>query len=186
MIEICDSTPELQLPEVADTVIPLSSLSGGELITKGRLHHIALREILVEQSQWGKTFDNMLRSSLVNKQSLVVLFGSEKCVPPTAMPQVIGQVIYMTDQREASSRLSALKTTAETVSEDEIAVIGMAIKVAGADDSDEFWDLNLTGESQHKEVPEERFTFDTQWRTADPTRKWYGNFLRDHDAFDHK
>jgi hypothetical protein len=101
LIEICDSTPELQLPEVADTVIPLSSLSGGELITKGRLHHIALREILVEQSQWGKTFDNMLRSSLVNKQSLVVLFGSEKCVPPTAMPQVIGQVIYMTDQREA-------------------------------------------------------------------------------------
>ncbi|KAJ5641292.1 hypothetical protein N7490_005292 [Penicillium lividum] len=186
LIEICDSTPELQLPDVADAIIPLYSLSGGELITEGKLHHIALRAILVEKSQWGETFDNMLRSSLVNKKSLVVVFGSEKCVPPTAMPQVIGQVIYMTDQREARSRLSALKTTAETVSEDEIAVIGMAIKVAGADDADEFWDLNLTGESQHKEVPEERFTFDTHWRTVDPARKWYGNFVQDHDAFDHK
>ena len=186
LIEICDSTPELQLPDVADAIIPLHSLSGGELITEGKLHHVALREILVEQSQWGQTFDNMLRSSLVNKHSLVVSFGSEKCVPPTAMPQVSGQVIYMTDQRDARSRLSAVKTTAEPVSEDEIAVIGMAIKVAGADDADEFWDLNLTGESQHKEVPEERFTFDTHWRTVDPARKWYGNFVRDHDAFDHK
>jgi hypothetical protein len=150
------------------------------------LHHIALREILVEQSQWGKTFDAMSRSSLANTQSLLVSFGFEKCVPPSAMPRVGGQVVYMTDQRDARLRLSAVKKTGEMASEDEIAVIGMAIKVAGADDADEFWDLNLTAESQHQEVPAERFTFETHWRTVDPARKWYGNFVRDHDAFDHK
>lgn len=102
------------------------------------------------------------------------------------MPRVGGQVVYMTDQRDARLRLSAVKTPGEMVSEGEIAVIGMAIKVAGADDADEFWDLNLTAESQHREVPAERFTFETHWRTVDPARKWFGNFVRDHDAFDHK
>lgn len=44
----------------------------------------------------------------------------------------------------------------------------------------------VKGESQHIEVPESRFTFETQWRETDPARKWFGNFLNDHDAFDHR
>lgn len=186
LMALCDSTPELQLPDAADTVIHIHSISGGDIITQGKLHHIALKEILVEQSQWGQTFYAMSQSSLANKQSLLVSFGSERCVPPTAMSQVCGRVIYMTNLCEAAPRLSNLKATASSYSENDIAVIGMACKVAGADDIDEFWDLNCRGESQHIEVPVERFTFDTHWRTVDPKRKWYGNFVRDHDAFDHK
>jgi hypothetical protein len=185
-MSLCDSTPELQLPDAADAVIPIHSISGGDLITQGKLHHIALQEILVEQSQWGQTFDAMSRFSLANKQSLIVSFGSEKCVPPTAMPRVGGRVIYMTNLQEAAPKLSALKIPAASYSDNDIAVIGMACKVAGADDVDEFWDLNCRAESQHIEVPAERFSFDTQWRTVDPKRKWYGNFVRDQDAFDHK
>ncbi|KAF2204959.1 hypothetical protein GQ43DRAFT_95556 [Delitschia confertaspora ATCC 74209] len=186
LISLCDSSSDLQLPDAADAVIPIHSLSGAEMITQGKLHYIALREILVEQSQWGQTFDAMSRSSLANKQSLLVSFGSEKCVPPTAMPRVGGKVIYMTNLHEAVPRLSALKVPTADYSDNDIAVVGMACKLAGADDVDEFWDLNVRGESQHREVPEERFTFDTHWRTVDPKRKWYGNFVRDHDAFDHK
>lgn len=183
---LCDSTPELQLADAADAVIPIHSISGGDLITRGKLHRIALREILVEQSQWGQTFDAMSRSSLTSKRSLLVSFGSERCVPPTAMPRVSGQVIHATNLHEAAFRLSALKMPAESYSDNDIAVVGMACKVAGADDIDEFWHLNCRAESQHTEVPAERFTFDTHWRDVDPKRKWYGNFVRDHDAFDHK
>lgn len=33
----------------------------------------------------------------------------------------------------------------------------------------------------------DRFRMETPWRPADqPDRKWYGNFIQDHDAFDHK
>jgi acyl transferase domain-containing protein len=166
--------------------MPIHSLSGGNVITKGKLHHIALHEILVEQSQWGQTFDAMSRSSLVHKQSLLVSFGSERCVPPTIMARVVGKIIHMINLFEAAPRLLALNESTPAYSEDDIAVIGMACKLAGADDVDEFWDLNCRGESQHIEVPAERFTFDTHWRTVDPKRKWYGNFVRDPDAFDHK
>ena len=185
-MSLCDSTPELQLPDAADAATPIHSISGGDLITEGKLHRIALQEILIEQSQWAETFDSMSRSSLSNKQSLIVSFGSEKCVPPTAMPRVGGQVVYMKDLHEAAPRLSALMRPAASYSDNDIAVVGMACKLAGADDVDEFWDLNLGAESQHIEVPAERFTFDTQWRAVDSQRKWYGNFVRDHDAFDHK
>lgn len=92
----------------------------------------------------------------------------------------------MTQLHEAAPRLSAIKNPIARFSDHDIAVVGMACKVAGADDVDEFWDLNCRGESQHVEVPAERFTFDTHWRSVDPNRKWYGNFLKDHDAYDHK
>ncbi|KAK3995181.1 hypothetical protein QBC44DRAFT_320652 [Cladorrhinum sp. PSN332] len=187
LISICDSTPGLQLPDASAAVLPIHSLSGAGMITEGKLHHIALREILVEQSQWSQTFDAMSKSSLGNKQSLLVSFGSEKCVPPTAVPRVGGQVLYMTNYHEVVPRLSALKMPIGVgYSENDIAVVGMAVNVAGAEDVDEFWHLNKKGESQHREVPAERFTFDTHYRTVDPQRKWFGNFIKDHDAFDHK
>ncbi|KAK5656794.1 hypothetical protein OQA88_4342 [Cercophora sp. LCS_1] len=177
---ICDAEPELQLPDAADASIPIHPAA------RGKLHHMALRGILVEQSRWCEAFDAMSRASLADKQSLLVSLGSEKCVPPTAMARVGGQLIYMTNLHEAAPRLSALKMLAASRSDNDIAVIGMACKVAGADDVNEFWQLNCRGESQHVEVPAERFTFETHWRTVDPKRKWFGNFVRDHDAFDHK
>lgn len=71
-------------------------------------------------------------------------------------------------------------------SEDDIAVIGVSCKVAGANDLEEFWDLLCKGESQHKEVPEDRFDFETPFREKKSGRKWFGNFVDDYDKFDHR
>ncbi|EMR67039.1 putative polyketide synthase protein [Eutypa lata UCREL1] len=57
---------------------------------------------------------------------------------------------------------------------------------SGADDLDEFWQLLCAAESQHIEVPKDRFKFKTPWREDDGSRKWFGNFIKDHDTFDHK
>ncbi|KAH7133939.1 hypothetical protein EDB81DRAFT_695655 [Dactylonectria macrodidyma] len=72
--------------------------------------------------------------------------------------------------------------------DDTIVVVGMSIKVAGADDLDEFSQMLRTGESQHELIGPERLMFDTLFREEDkdPLRNWYGNFIRDADAFDHK
>lgn len=72
--------------------------------------------------------------------------------------------------------------------EDSIAVVGMSIKVAGADDLDEFSQMLKKGESQHELIGPDRLMFDTLFRERDKDqlRKWYGNFVRDVDAFDHK
>ncbi|KAK3681621.1 hypothetical protein B0T22DRAFT_299376 [Podospora appendiculata] len=72
---------------------------------------------------------------------------------------------------------------------DAIAVIGMSVKTAGADDLAEFAEMLKTGESQHVAITRERLMHDMLFREAadsDPNRKFYGCFFRDADAFDHK
>jgi acyl transferase domain-containing protein len=74
------------------------------------------------------------------------------------------------------------------INNSDIAVVGMAINVAGAGDLDEFAEMLKTGQSQHELITPDRITFDTLFREGDkdPSRKWYANFIRDSDAFDHK
>jgi acyl transferase domain-containing protein len=72
------------------------------------------------------------------------------------------------------------------IRENAIAVVGMSCKVAGADDIDEFWSILREGKSQHGEVPDDRIHFGTHWRESDKSRKWYANFIRDPDVFDHR
>ncbi len=193
LISFCDSVPELQFPEASEVVLPARSSCGGDFITQGKLHHIALRSILVEQSQWYQTFAAVHSSRLNDKESLLICFGLERCVPPLLMRGLSQQLIQMANLGEVNSRLSVDTPKPRTslkyphgYSENDIAVVGVSCKVAGADDLEEFWKLLCKGESQHIEVPKERFEFETQWRDIDPKRKWYGNFVRDHDAFDHK
>nr|ALQ32833.1 putative polyketide synthase [Fusarium dlaminii] len=75
-----------------------------------------------------------------------------------------------------------------TLKHEPIAVVGMAIKVAGADDVQEFSQMLRTGKSQHELIGPDRLMMDTLFREEekDPSRNWYGNFIRDVEAFDHK
>lgn len=144
LISFCDSLPELHFPEASEMVLPTRSSSGGDFITQGKLHHIALRSILVEQSQWCQTFGAVHSSRMTDKKSVLVCFGLERCVPPLFMPGLNPQLIHMAHPEEATCRLSVEKARPETLryphgySENDIAVIGVSCKVAGADDLEEF------------------------------------------------
>lgn len=173
--------------------MPTLSNSGGDYVQNGKLHHIALRAILVEQSKWYQTFAAVQSSRLTDEQALVVSFGPARCVPPTFIRTLAPRLVHISDLDKATPKLSASGLDSEAPSkyyrlpsENDIAVIGMSCKVAGADDLQEFWKILCDGKSQHTEVPVHRFGFETAWRGIDPKRKWYGNFIRDHDAFDHK
>ncbi|KAH9876642.1 hypothetical protein J1614_003774 [Plenodomus biglobosus] len=69
-----------------------------------------------------------------------------------------------------------------------IAVVGMSIKTAGADDVDEFSRMIQSGVSQHEEITPDRLKFHTLFREGDwdPSYKWYANWMRDIDQFDHQ
>lgn len=90
--------------------------------------------------------------------------------------------------RARDSHTSApLPTKMPDHAKNDIAIVGMSIKVAGANDLESFWDVLCSGKSQHKEVPKERFSFgDTVSRdAADPPRKWFANLIDDPAEFDH-
>lgn len=180
LINFCDLNEAFRFPDASALTMPTRSNSSGNFITQGLLHHEALRSILVEQPQWYKTFSAVYESSLKDKASRVISFGLERCVPPSLLRGLSPQVVHMAD-------LEPELLKAESVySDNDIAVVGMSCKVAGADNLEEFWELLCEGKSQHQEVPKERFGFETPFRDVDPKRKWFGNFMTDFDKFDHK
>ena len=128
LIEFCDSLSELQLPDASDLVVPLYSTTKGELITEGKLHHIALRKILLEPCHWHQTFESMAASSLEDKDSLLVIFGRETCIPPTLSRHINEKIVHMENWEDAMPRLDALTKPSESYSDDDIAVVGMASK----------------------------------------------------------
>ncbi|KAI1412823.1 hypothetical protein F5Y13DRAFT_190030 [Hypoxylon sp. FL1857] len=194
VLEYCDSNPAFQFPRLSDITLPIKLKPAGKVVDEERLHHAVLRMILVEQSQWYQTFASIQATRLRSKGSTVVSFGPDRGVPPSLMRN-LAHFIHAADLDQAGPHLadSALDPFAVSIhqgqkadSDDRIAVVGMSCQVAGADDLEGFWKILCEGKSQHIEVPEERFGPETQWRDVDKSKKWYGNFINDHDVYDHK
>jgi acyl transferase domain-containing protein/acyl carrier protein/SAM-dependent methyltransferase len=101
------------------------------------------------------------------------------------------EVPYMENQKSsgASSRHQEnSNSSATSPPEHTIAVVGMSIKTAGADDVEEFSQMIQSGVSQHQEITPDRLKFHTLFREGDwdPSYKWYANWMRDIDKFDHQ
>ncbi|KAI9879282.1 MAG: hypothetical protein M1830_009012 [Pleopsidium flavum] len=193
LLNFCDSQSAFKFPDVSSLVLPTRSNSRGDFITQGNLHHVALQAILLEQSEWYQTFAAVQSSSLNDKDSLVVSFGPERCIPPSLIRKLSSQIVHFgdlhgtaIDDSDSAVNLGSPLNHPRPSSGDDIAVIGMSCNVAGADDLEEFWKILSEGKSQHKEVPSDRFGFETVFREVESKRKWYGNFIKNHDAFDHK
>lgn len=182
----CDSNPAFRFPHASELRLPciVDTTDTGEHIKAGNLSTIVLEAMLVKSSKWWKTFQSFYSTD--KEPAKIIILGSERCTPPSLANSLSSsfQLIHLADTPTQPINLSSVQPPSGN--ENDIAVIGMACKVAGADDLDEFWDILCRGESQHTEVPEARFSFETPFRDSDPKKKWFGNFIKNHDAFDHK
>lgn len=174
LIEFTDSETSLQFPPASSLVLSTWA-NGGEIIKDDKPHHAALRSILLDHSQWFQTFSAVQSSKLSSSTDTVVSFGPERCIPPSILRRIPAEVIHFAERNPTTRQ-----------SDNDIAVVGIACNVAGASDLEEFWNLLCEGKSQHQPVPAERFGFETIFRDVDTKRTWYGNFIKDHDVFDHK
>ncbi|GAB1198685.1 hypothetical protein APSETT444_008013 [Aspergillus pseudonomiae] len=186
LCRMCDSDPALQLPGASQSVDPTRPGISMDRARQGPLHEFVLRSILAQQCQWLDTFRTVYQAHLEDTSSIIVEFGPERCIPPTYMRKLRGRTVHFADlDLSPFSRTSPLHQTPRSYDSD-IAVVGMACRVAGADDLEEFWKLLCSGESQHQEMPLERYrNYETPWRPG-AIKPWFGNFVRDIDAFDHK
>ncbi|PYI02638.1 hypothetical protein BO78DRAFT_432746 [Aspergillus sclerotiicarbonarius CBS 121057] len=185
LYEMCDADQALQLPDASQLLRRTWTNISGEPVCNGPLHRLVLRSVLSQQCMWYPTFAAVYRSHLENTDAIVVEFGRERCVPPSFMRSLRDRIVHYDDlELDSFSRIAPAGSP--RVYDEDIAVVGMACRVAGADDLDEFWQLLCAGESQHREIPPERYKdYETPWR-PDAARPWLGNFIRDIDAFDHK
>lgn len=192
LIQFCNLHQKFQFPETSKLQFSTRSAAGGQYITTGDLHVLAIRAVLLEQAQWYKSVSVTYSSQFGSNESSVVCFGSERCVPPSIARKLASRLIHVSEiDLKTSSQPAQLFGNTKTkdlkdLPDDRIAVIGMAAQVPGAEDIVDFWKVLTAGKSQHREVPTERFEMGTAWREADPNRKWYGNFIDAYDAFDHK
>ncbi|KAG0160799.1 hypothetical protein PDIDSM_8329 [Penicillium digitatum] len=182
----CDLNPAFRLPAASELRIRCRRdvTETGENIMTGNLSAIALEALLVKQSQWWKTFLSFC--SVGKEAATIVTLGPERCTPPSLIHRVpLGfQFIHFADFVAKSDSSHPVQSLADP--DNDIAVIGMSCKVSGADDLVEFWDILCKGQSQHTEVPKSRFSFETSFRDFDQQKKWYGNFVKDYDAFDNR
>ncbi|KAL9078107.1 MAG: hypothetical protein Q9157_002962 [Trypethelium eluteriae] len=203
LVELCDSIPGLRFPTASQLVLPTytnDAVDGASIgSSDGNLTEIALRAILVQQSNWYNTFA-AVQANHISLNSIFVSFGPDRYVPPTLMRRLGPKLMHFADLDEEMPQglasvmdpeahlLHQQKSQPLPTHEEAIAVVGMSIKVAGADDVNEFAQMLRTGKSQHEEITSERLMMDTLHREGDKDakRKWYANFMRDVDAFDHK
>ncbi|OJI88585.1 hypothetical protein ASPTUDRAFT_135016 [Aspergillus tubingensis CBS 134.48] len=184
---LCDAHPTLQLPDASQIKHQTWTNITGEPIHSGPLHRLVLQSVLSQQCMWYQTFSSIYHTHLQHTNAIVIEFGHERCIPPSFHRNLRDRIIHFDDlQLDIYPRIIS-PLHPPRIYDDDIAVVGMAVRVAGTDDLDEFWQLLCAGKSQHRELPPERYKdYETPWRPDATTRPWMGNFIADIDAFDHK
>ncbi|KFA55646.1 Sat8 [Stachybotrys chartarum IBT 40293] len=215
LIRLCDAEPDLlALPDARNLCLPTySNVGHGEVVREGRLHEIALQAMLVQQCDWYSTLSGITDESQVQ----VVCLSEVSTLPPSLTFKLKPQMEYFAPLEEktapkdnfsgradggsqfsfsmlenSTSPPSPAATSSNShceysVDPRDIAIVGMSVKVAGADDVVEYESILRGGVSQHQQVRKNRVPFGyNSFRPEEPGHKWYGNFVRDVDAFDHK
>ncbi|KAH7038405.1 putative polyketide synthase [Microdochium trichocladiopsis] len=173
-----DKEPLLQNQDASMLTLPVSTDT--ESTSPEAPHRSVIRSVLLEAPNWYESVRRVQEKTTVDGGAVIVTFGFEKFMPPSLMRLLKGKVLNMTEIEQH------YRETVRPSADTDIAVVGMSCKVAGAEDLDEFWRILCNGKSQHQKVPSDRFKFDTPFRESASDRSWFGNFIDDHDAFDHK
>lgn len=79
---------------------------------------------------------------------------------------------------------SSAGTAKDSLSLSAIAVVGMACRFPKADSLNDYWQLISSGQNGVQRVPKDRFDPAKLWR--EPEGPFWGNFISDPDAFDHR
>jgi hypothetical protein len=189
VVRLCDEDPALRLLDASYLYMQSYDNLGGEPLKNGSLHNHAIRALLVQQADWYGTFGTVCRAA--GNNVTVLSFSSERCIPPSLRGLVASQRLADRLDVPTVSKSSSTAHSPALHNDNDIAIVGLSIKVAGADDIDEFSTLLRSGLSQHTEVDTSRVPFGTSstpWRPDPPgeKHKWFGNFIRDVDAFDNR
>lgn len=192
LFSFCQSRPTFQIPDASHLIVPTRINSETTISGQKSLIEAATRAFLSQQFNWIKTFRSAVVGCLQDRTAHIIEFGPEHCTPPTLLRRLNRQVTHFDLEESIITSLGGIPgpNAAPLVGENDIAVIGMACNVAGAQDVGEYWKIILDGKSQHRElIPNDRFVMESTYRPhgeKDDIKKWYANFIDDTAVFDHK
>ena len=203
---------KLQFPDVANLQAPVRSTFNGEILEEGSLSRLALEYTLLKPTDWHKT----LKSALIQLTDThrVVAFAGFGCHIPLSLVQSSALQILSLSNLDGSNMRRPIESspthgspsdtfvngTSRSIKEaspeqqaqeppyppHSIAIVGMSGRFPGADSLDKLWDLLLSGRSMVERASSDRLRLPGPKTGDHPDTHWWGNFLHDPEAFDHR
>jgi hypothetical protein len=193
---MCQRDGLFQFAAVTQLVSPLRSTSNAQVITEGRLHDVALDCILMDICQWYETVKSAVLTWDGQPKNISSIGNSSGAIPRSLKRAATHESLHLngtppTVNGLSNGAFSSFQGTPEEPLSPEpsatsmpIAVIGMACRYSQADSLEQFWSLINSDKNACTPVPESRFKSGDLWRK--PNGPFYGNFIEDADAFDHR
>ena len=199
ILTLCDSQPGLSFPDPRGLLVPVMSNATSQVIKEGSLTQHALQCIMYKPADWHGAFSAAASSLPTTEGKVIIGFGTTKSIPSSFVKRSKVKVVEakfwnLLPRRAFGDRFlpSAAKNadlptpTKSLYGDNAIAVVGMACKFPGADSIEEFWQLLSSGTSMLDEISKDRFSTKGLRRTPDGKFHFFGNFIRDIQAFDHR
>jgi len=201
IMALCSKRIDLNFPTADKLRVPVRSNADAQIWRSGSLTALVVRDIMLDISNWYLTMVTVASQLVTSDHPVAVSFGLRDSIPSSVVRESGMEVLKwrnatLTSGKPSLSIDGVLRSTTVTPSastpqdrsypDHSIAVIGMACRFPGADSVEEFWDLLVNGGSMCAEMPPERFSTKGLRRSPDGKLKFYGNFIRDADAFDHR
>ncbi|RAK98984.1 uncharacterized protein BO80DRAFT_411067 [Aspergillus ibericus CBS 121593] len=187
--QLCATTPELQLPRASELLVSVLGNHGQVLPSDASLHDLLIDAILVQTCNWHNTVSTAAANLTADSDpSHIIQFGTIDCIPPSVLRTHPHASVY----RMPKSLLDISGTADPSIAAqpppaaNAVAIVGMAGRFPGADNLDDFWSLLCEGSSQCQQMPEERFRRQGLTRLPKDKLAFWGNFVSDIDAFDHR
>ncbi|EKG19938.1 Beta-ketoacyl synthase [Macrophomina phaseolina MS6] len=187
--ELCAARPGLSFPSATHLLVPVCSNADAQVLGGRPLHELLLRNILCDVSNWYLTATTAVSKLINTTDPTIVTFGLIDGFPSSlARDAALTILKWKTTQPAAALPCPETGTPipGRRYPENAVAVVGMACKFPGANSLEEFWDVISEGRSMCREMPESRFSTKGLRRSADGKLKFWGNFVDDADAFDHR
>lgn len=191
---------------------PVRSPFNGEILKEGSLSRLALENTLLKPADWHRTLQSAILQ-LPDTRTVVAFAGSGNHIPPSLVHTSALQVLLLVNLDGSKSKRptescpvhgltngvsvnGTSRSTDWTPPEEQIqeppypphsiAVVGMSGRFPGAESLVELWELLLSGRSMAERAPSDRLRLPGPETGDHSGTQWWGNFLRDPEAFDHR
>ena len=194
----CASNPDLQFPAAANLCLPPRSVTNADTTADGVLHEIALDSILTKVANWHLTLSAATSQLVQTRRPSVVQVGLVDCIPASIVRDLDLTVIKLGLSKPTAAMSSKVdhfpdpgvipgsERSPRHYPDHAVAITGMACKFPGADSLEEFWQVINKGESMLNQIPDDRFPIRDLRRSPRNKLSFWGNFVRDIEAFDHR
>ncbi len=200
ILRLVEVNQDLQFPPAENFLVPIRSNKDGHIIPGPNLQKHVLQSIMTSVANWHLCMASTSSDLLHLKAPWVLCFGTTSSIPQSLVRQAAYKVVKAGSSRAflskdiehsppstpGTSTPSLLARQDNMYPENAIAVIGMACKFPGADSVEEFWQVLKSGTSELGEMPASRFKTHKLRRSTDSDARFWGNFIRDAGAFDHR